>query len=149
MFWFRFDGDAEDGWSIEEAHGPRRAPSPRTSTNATATVQQATRTVDRTRAHTSIALARLRVGAGTRARAITIEYVVGPDAGAGSVSVVLTLHDARGRIVRTLKNRKGASGAGRVSWDGTDAFGSPVEPGLYYARLRAGGVVRLSSVWMP
>ena len=143
MFWFRFDGDAEDGWSLEEARVPPRAPS-KPGSAAAGTAREAPAT---THSHTSIALARLRVGAG--ARGITIEYVIGPDAGAGAVSVVLTLHDARGRIVRTLKNRRGAAGAGRVSWDGTDAFGAPVEAGLYYARLRAGGVVRLSSVWMP
>jgi flagellar hook assembly protein FlgD len=102
---------------------------------------------ERPSARTSVALARVQAGA--RSRRVTIEYVVGTDAGAGAVSVVLTLHDVRGRIVRTLKNRRAAPGAGRVSWDGTDAFGARVEPGMYYARLRAGGVVRLSSVWLP
>ena len=122
MFWFRFDDESDDLWSSSDARGPE-PPRP---------------------ARTTLVLARLRVGESGKSYAI--EYVVGPEVRAEVVSIVLTLHDVRGRIVRTLKNRRGAAGSGRVIWDGTDAFGAPVEPGLYYARLFAGGVIRLTSV---
>lgn len=53
--------------------------------------------------------------------------------------VRLTLHDAAGRLVRTLVPAT-ALGAGshEREWDGRDEVGRPCEPGMYFARLEQG-----------
>jgi subtilisin-like proprotein convertase family protein len=53
--------------------------------------------------------------------------------------VVLDVHDARGRLVRTLINSRMPAGAQSVVWDGTDTRGAGVASGIYYARLVTGG----------
>jgi hypothetical protein len=53
--------------------------------------------------------------------------------------VRLAIHDLAGREVRVLVQGQ-AAGASRVGWDGRDAGGRRLAPGLYVARLeRAGG----------
>lgn len=56
----------------------------------------------------------------------------------GTSIATLTLYDARGRVVRELEARAGADRSGQVQWDGADAQGSPVAPGVYFARLTVG-----------
>jgi hypothetical protein len=53
--------------------------------------------------------------------------------------VSLAIYDVTGRVVRTLVD--GAQGAGRrsVEWDGTNDEGRPVESGIYFYVMRAGG----------
>lgn len=51
----------------------------------------------------------------------------------------LTVHDVRGRLVRTLVAGELATGRHEVSWDGNDDSGQRVPSGLYVARLRAAG----------
>ena len=53
-----------------------------------------------------------------------------------SASVRLTLHDLAGRVVRTLE--LGAASVRVATWDGRDARGGEVAPGLYVARLVVG-----------
>ena len=50
-------------------------------------------------------------------------------------AATLRIHDAGGRLVRTLAD--GPRGAGRhsIRWDGRDAAGRPVAAGVYFARL--------------
>jgi flagellar hook assembly protein FlgD len=60
--------------------------------------------------------------------------------------VDLTVFDLRGRLVRTLANRWFPGGEHGIDWDGTNAEGSAVPSGVYYARFRAGSreeVIRL------
>jgi len=51
----------------------------------------------------------------------------------------LTLHDLAGRVVRTLESPAGATSARTATWDGRDASGGKLAPGLYVARLVVGG----------
>lgn len=51
----------------------------------------------------------------------------------------LTLHDLAGRVVRTLELEADATSAGNVTWDGRDASGRELAPGLYVARLVVSG----------
>jgi hypothetical protein len=67
----------------------------------------------------------------------TITYSV--DAAA---PVRLTIHDARGRLVRTLVDATVPAGTRSVEWDGRDQRGTPAASGLYFYRLEAGGEVR-------
>lgn len=53
--------------------------------------------------------------------------------------VRLTVHDLAGRLVRTLADGTFASGDRRVAWDGLDARGAAVRPGLYLVRLERAG----------
>ncbi len=53
----------------------------------------------------------------------------------------LSLHDARGALVRTLVDGDLAAGVHRPTWDGTDEAGRPAASGAYLARLEAGGAV--------
>lgn len=51
----------------------------------------------------------------------------------------LVIHDALGRRVRVVGEGAYAAGAHAALWDGADASGRTVPPGLYLARLEAGG----------
>lgn len=47
----------------------------------------------------------------------------------------LSIHDARGRLVRTLESGSRDAGTHVTVWDGTDTTGSVVASGVYYAAL--------------
>ena len=57
---------------------------------------------------------------------------------ASAERVSLTIHDVRGRVVRTLLQGPQPSGGREVSWDGRDGNGIGVPAGVYFYRLRAG-----------
>jgi choice-of-anchor B domain-containing protein len=57
----------------------------------------------------------------------------------GRRDVRLEVVDAEGRRVRRLLDGSLATGTHDVSWDGRDLLGRPVEPGVYFVNLRAGG----------
>jgi hypothetical protein len=61
-----------------------------------------------------------------------------PDIAAHS-RVVLTLHDAAGRLVRSLVDGALIPGENSVSWDGTSGVGRPAPVGVYFCRLSIGG----------
>jgi M6 family metalloprotease-like protein len=52
--------------------------------------------------------------------------------------VVLRIYDARGVLVRTLKDRLMPPGQHQVIWDGRDAHGRYVAAGVYFTRFMAG-----------
>jgi hypothetical protein len=53
----------------------------------------------------------------------------------------LEVFDVDGRRVRTLAAGPWPAGAHRLSWDGSDARGAPIPPGVYLVRLAARGAV--------
>jgi hypothetical protein len=67
----------------------------------------------------------------------TIEYDV-PRAG----DIDLSIYDARGRFVRSLRSSVSEPGRHAVAWDGRDRRGEPVGAGVYLARLTAAGEQR-------
>lgn len=69
------------------------------------------------------------VGSGT-----TIDFAL-PAAAAAK----LEIFDTQGRLVRVLAEGPLEAGAHRATWDGTDADGGRVSPGVYHYRLTAGG----------
>jgi flagellar hook assembly protein FlgD len=56
----------------------------------------------------------------------------------GGRHVRLTVHDVRGRTVRTLVNRFREAGRHAEVWDGCDDAGTRVSPGIYFMRLDGG-----------
>jgi len=54
--------------------------------------------------------------------------------------VEVTLHDASGRRVRGLAAGTLESGAHELTWDGCDDVGRRLAPGVYWVRVRAGGL---------
>ena len=62
----------------------------------------------------------------------------------GTASV--TVHDARGRLLRTLFSGPAAAGSTTLSFDGMDDDGRPLASGVYYARLVALGQTDTSSM---
>lgn len=54
----------------------------------------------------------------------------------------LTVHDAAGRLVRTLLDAERDAGPHEARWDGADDFGRPAASGVYLCRLAAEGAVR-------
>jgi flagellar hook assembly protein FlgD len=61
-------------------------------------------------------------------------------------AVRLSVLDVAGRHVRTLEAGTVAPGRHRASWDGADGSGRQVPAGIYFARLEAGGTVRLQKL---
>lgn len=58
-----------------------------------------------------------------------------------AASVDVSIHDAAGRLVRTLASGPRGAGPQSLSWDRTDASGARVAPGVYFARVAVGGDV--------
>lgn len=58
----------------------------------------------------------------------------------------LTVHDARGRLVRTLLVADRAPGEEQIVWDGADDAGRPAPSGVYELRLDAAGRVASRAV---
>lgn len=50
----------------------------------------------------------------------------------------LSIYNVKGKFIRTLKNGKLPGGSQQVVWNGKDWRGSPVGPGVYFCRLKAG-----------
>jgi len=85
------------------------------------------------------------------ASAITAFEGVSPNPFAGTATLLfslasrsvvsLTVYSVDGRRVRTIAHRAFEAGRHRLAWDGVDSAGQRVRPGLYYARLEAGGAV--------
>jgi len=63
-----------------------------------------------------------------------------------SAPVVLRVHDAEGRVVRTLLQRELAAGEHQIAWDATDQNGAPAPAGAYILDLRAGDLQIASKV---
>lgn len=57
----------------------------------------------------------------------------------GGGTARLTVHDARGRLVRTLIDGPLAAGKHQVQWNGRDDRGREMASGVYLTRLRAAG----------
>ncbi len=54
----------------------------------------------------------------------------------------VTVHDARGRLVRTLAGGVHEAGSHELTWQGDDDAGRRLESGVYLVRAVAGGAVR-------
>lgn len=64
---------------------------------------------------------------------VTFEWVL-PKVG----EVKITLHNVLGQVVRVFSVPVSGSTRGRLEWDGLSADGSPVAPGIYFARFASG-----------
>jgi hypothetical protein len=56
--------------------------------------------------------------------------------------VGLSLHSVDGRLVRTLVDSRLQRGVHRIEWDGCGRGGAAAPPGIYFAKLSAGGEER-------
>ena len=65
---------------------------------------------------------------------------------AASAAVTLTVHDAAGRLVATLVDAVQAAGGHAIDWEGRAGDGTSVAPGVYFARIESGGVVRSTRI---
>ncbi len=70
-----------------------------------------------------------------------IKYVI-PESG----TVTLEVFDIMGQQVLQLVNEEQAAGSHTVVWDGTGADGKPVLNGVYFYRLRTGGLSEMRKV---
>jgi hypothetical protein len=59
--------------------------------------------------------------------------------GDGATSILLTVHDAVGRRIRTLLDDEQTAGIHSAMWDGVDDSGAPVASGVYFYRLEWNG----------
>jgi len=60
--------------------------------------------------------------------------------------VRLTIHDASGRLVRTLVDREFEHGRHLLGWDGRSGTGAPAPSGIFFLRMRVMNDVRSSRV---
>jgi hypothetical protein len=60
--------------------------------------------------------------------------------------IEVTLYDVAGRVVRVLAEGARPAGGQDIRWDGTDSAGAEAAPGVYFARLEAGGHTVLQKV---
>jgi hypothetical protein len=65
---------------------------------------------------------------------------------AGAAPVLLTVHDARGSLVKTLLRQEETAGTHAVTWDGTDEAGRDLGSGTYIVRLESGTDARSRKV---
>ena len=59
--------------------------------------------------------------------------------GGDATQVTATIHDASGKVVRTLQLGASPAGANAMSWDGKDAKGNAVPTGQYFVTVTAKG----------
>ena len=60
--------------------------------------------------------------------------------------IKLAIHDAQGRLVRSLKSGNARPGEQSVRWDGLDQNGKKVDSGLYFASLETPGEIRSAKI---
>lgn len=60
--------------------------------------------------------------------------------GEGSVAARVTIHDATGRVLRTLHDGEFGRGWQTVPWDGRDDAGREVHSGVYFYAVAAGNI---------
>jgi hypothetical protein len=60
--------------------------------------------------------------------------------------VTVTIHDVRGRVVKTVVDEVKIHGGHLVKWDGRDETGNEVAPSIYYAKLVAEEGVRTTRI---
>jgi hypothetical protein len=60
--------------------------------------------------------------------------------------VHLAIHDVSGRLVSELRSGTADAGRHSVTWTGTDARGTPVAAGVYFARVTAGAESRVLKI---
>jgi hypothetical protein len=65
---------------------------------------------------------------------------------AGATPVRLGVYDAAGRLVVKLADATEAAGPHQVEWNGRDAAGRELTPGVYFARLEASGDARVQKL---
>ncbi len=71
-----------------------------------------------------------------------LRYTLGADATRGGAALVsVVVHDARGRIVRTIKREVETAGSYQAEWNGKDDRGASVAAGVYHVSFRAGDTV--------
>ncbi len=63
---------------------------------------------------------------------------------AGSVGV--TVHDLRGRLIRTIADERFEAGPHSLEWDGRDAAGRAAGSGIYFVRVMAAGTSAVGKV---
>jgi hypothetical protein len=61
-------------------------------------------------------------------------------------SVQLTIYNLAGQKIRTLVQAKQAAGTYRVTWDGCNQLGEPVNSGMYIYRLQTQEGVRVKKM---
>jgi hypothetical protein len=81
-----------------------------------------------------VAASPLRVSPNPARGEVAFEFALPPGASAYS----LTVYDAAGREIRTLRGTGAPGARARVSWDGRDHQGQTSTAGAYYGRLHAG-----------
>ena len=71
-----------------------------------------------------------------------LAYTLGADVTRGGTAMVsVVVHDARGRVVRTIKREAEVAGPHQVEWNGKDDRGVRVAAGVYHVSFRAGDAV--------
>ncbi|MFO7891693.1 MAG: FlgD immunoglobulin-like domain containing protein [bacterium] len=55
--------------------------------------------------------------------------------------VKIKIYDLKGRVVRTLINKKQGAGIHELTWDTIDGEGNRVPSGIYICRMRAGKII--------
>jgi hypothetical protein len=81
----------------------------------------------------------IKIGPNPMRESARIDFDV-PDGGEVSVSVF----DAEGRAVRELLGRKVGAGPTSATWDGRDAAGASMPPGVYFIRIKTPTTERFS-----
>ncbi|MFH1681005.1 MAG: T9SS type A sorting domain-containing protein [Candidatus Eisenbacteria bacterium] len=65
----------------------------------------------------------------------TISFTMGDASAPASSRARFSVYDIRGRVIRSLEAE---APSGALVWDGADASGRPLAPGVYFVRLNAG-----------
>jgi hypothetical protein len=74
-----------------------------------------------------------------RGGALTVAYATASGWGGAEAPTVVSILEARGRLVRTLQRGTFRAGIRTVAWDGRDARGREVAAGIYFVTSRSAG----------
>jgi hypothetical protein len=71
---------------------------------------------------------------------LNIRFAASGGLGGGSAPAVVSLHDVSGRLIRHVVDGEFPAGVHPAIWDGRDALGGAVANGVYFLRVRSGGM---------
>lgn len=76
----------------------------------------------------------------------TIRYSIPAVQTHSNASVLIAIHDIRGKLITTLVNKEQSSGWYEIQWNGTNQTGKEMPGGVYLSRVTVGNKVKTNKL---